>query len=233
MSINTKTLLAATALAFTATIANAATIAEYTFTSGSTASTGSLGSNIGFEAGIVNNDTALLNNNQLEIQGIDTSSVIDVGHTSYAAADKDEIDGQNWVTFTIAVSDTQELDLSSLTFDYTEIDPASFLLGVYTSKTGFTEGDHLLGLYRTGTSSGTFTDNNGTSVALSGITELQGLTDETVEFRFLLGDDSGATSRIHVLDNIVLNGDVTAVPEPSSTALLGLGGLALILRRRK
>lgn len=27
--------------------------------------------------------------------------------------------------------------------------------------------------------------------------------------------------------------DVTAVPEPSSTALLGLGGLALILRRRK
>ena len=27
--------------------------------------------------------------------------------------------------------------------------------------------------------------------------------------------------------------DFTAVPEPSSTALLGLGGLALILRRRK
>ena len=33
------------------------------------------------------------------------------------------------------------------------------------------------------------------------------------------------------LDNVVV--DVTAVPEPSAAALLGLGGLALILRRRK
>ncbi|MEZ7957082.1 MAG: PEP-CTERM sorting domain-containing protein [Rubritalea sp.] len=29
------------------------------------------------------------------------------------------------------------------------------------------------------------------------------------------------------------NFSITAVPEPSSTALLGLGGLALIMRRRK
>ena len=35
------------------------------------------------------------------------------------------------------------------------------------------------------------------------------------------------------LDALTLNGDITAVPEPSSAALLGLGGLALILRRRK
>jgi len=35
------------------------------------------------------------------------------------------------------------------------------------------------------------------------------------------------------IDNLSLNGTVTAVPEPSSAALLGLGGLALILRRRK
>ena len=32
---------------------------------------------------------------------------------------------------------------------------------------------------------------------------------------------------------VTLNGTVEAVPEPSTTALLGLGGLALILRRRK
>ncbi len=32
---------------------------------------------------------------------------------------------------------------------------------------------------------------------------------------------------------LAINGDVVAVPEPSSAALLGLGGLALILRRRR
>ena len=35
------------------------------------------------------------------------------------------------------------------------------------------------------------------------------------------------------LDSFSLEGDITPVPEPSTTALLGLGGLALILRRRK
>jgi len=34
-------------------------------------------------------------------------------------------------------------------------------------------------------------------------------------------------------DDITLNGTTVAVPEPSSAALLGLGGLALIMRRRK
>ena len=34
-----------------------------------------------------------------------------------------------------------------------------------------------------------------------------------------------------LIDNVVV--DITSVPEPSTTALLGLGGLALILRRRK
>ena len=41
---------------------------------------------------------------------------------------------------------------------------------------------------------------------------------------------NGSGSDIH-LDNISV--DVSAVPEPSSSALIGLGGLSLILRRRK
>ena len=39
-----------------------------------------------------------------------------------------------------------------------------------------------------------------------------------------------------ILNSITIGGvtfDSVAVPEPSTTALLGLGGLALIMRRRK
>ena len=39
------------------------------------------------------------------------------------------------------------------------------------------------------------------------------------------------TARTQYLDNIVLNG--TVVPEPTSLALLGLGGLALVTRRKR
>lgn len=233
MKINKTALsLATTCLtaALTAIDTHAAVITSFDFTGGTLNSTGgSSSSTIGFEAGITGSDTS---SGDLRIQGLQTAGGA-LGGSAYTSHDEDRIASENWITFSITVSDTQEIDLTSLNFDYTEIEPASFLLGVYTSKTGFTEGDHLLGLYRNGIPGGTFTTNNGTSVDLSGVTALQDLTDETVEFRFLLGDDSGATSRIHVLDNIVLNGDVTVVPEPSATALLGLGGLALVLRRRR
>jgi len=44
-----------------------------------------------------------------------------------------------------------------------------------------------------------------------------------------VGDDGNGTENYAFMDNVQLQ----SVPEPSSMALLGLGGLALILRRRK
>ena len=52
----------------------------------------------------------------------------------------------------------------------------------------------------------------------------------TIKTGYTDGVGTGGSEE-YILENLVVNG--TAVPEPSSTALLGLGGLALILRRRK
>ncbi len=48
---------------------------------------------------------------------------------------------------------------------------------------------------------------------------------------FTFAFSGGSTNNSSIFDNIAFEGAV--VPEPSSAALLGLGGLALILRRRK
>ncbi len=47
--------------------------------------------------------------------------------------------------------------------------------------------------------------------------------------QIVISFDAGSSTNVQHINAI----ELTAVPEPSSTALLGLGGLALILRRRK
>lgn len=69
--------------------------------------------------------------------------------------------------------------------------------------------------------------------------DLSGLADHTlavgesaiIQIAFSNGTGSGGGHHLF-LDNVAVSGDI-AVPEPSSALLLGLGGLALGLRRRK
>ena len=56
-------------------------------------------------------------------------------------------------------------------------------------------------------------------------------TASTSVFLAIRNNQGSAVSSQALIDDVTL--DYTPVPEPSSAALLGLGGLALILRRRK
>ena len=191
-------------LLFCATSARASSLAKYEFTSGSASSTGSYGSDIGFKAGIGGHDTS---SGELRIKGRQTAGSA-LGGTVYTAHDEARITSANWVTFSVTIPKSVDVNLASLNFDYTEVLPATFLLGVYSSKGGFTEGAHIEGFFRAGSPGGTLTDHVGTTVDLSGAA-FQKLRGETIEFRFLLGDNSGSATRIHVLDNIELIGTIT------------------------
>lgn len=58
-------------------------------------------------------------------------------------------------------------------------------------------------------------------------------TGLTANSLFRVVDLSAGGTQNMYLDNMLITSDAVAVPEPTTTALLGLGGLALILRRRK
>ena len=79
-------------------------------------------------------------------------------------------------------------------------------------------------------SSGDFTTNLWTAASTTIDPGTVGAFTDTAKIRFRSGGWANSTHSQQ--DNIVITG-VGGVPEPSTTALLGVGGLALILRRRK
>lgn len=117
-------------------------------------------------------------------------------------------------------------------YDYTlsySLDGSSFT-GVGTVISGINAGEAA-------TLSISGTDTGAISYDLSGVSALQGVSGQ-IYFRLDPAVSASGSSTNGVMsqragwvDDVVVNG--TVVPEPSSAALLGLGGLALILRRRK
>lgn len=129
-------------------------------------------------------------------------------------------DGRGLFTFTLTADAGQTIDVTDLTMStYRNGSGAPTQLQWHVSVDGGTEEE--FGTEQVGQTGGFDTDTFTESITGA----------STVQFTFRL-DNATGNGNIHFND-IQVNGAVSVVPEPSSAALLGLGGLALILHRRK
>jgi hypothetical protein len=125
-------------------------------------------------------------------------------------------DGNAPVSFMVTAG-AQDLSIDSLTTTIAAANPGSDLI------VGFQEAGAAAGTTVTLNAGSSWT---GTSLLASPVVIGAG---QTKTFTFNL--NSGALNSFHNIDEFVLNGEV--VPEPSVGILLGLGTLALTLRRRR
>lgn len=140
----------------------------------------------------------------------------------------DPVTTTNYFTFTVTAASGFTLNLTDLALKTALVDPnqPSGTTFVRSSVDGFA---FDLGSYtQTGTSGSDFTNR---SIDLTGAA-YQNLS--SITFRIYHYDDTDSTSStglVHRIDDVVLNG--SAIPEPASLAILGLGGLSMLVRRRR
>lgn len=126
----------------------------------------------------------------------------------------------------------QVLNLTSMSYIY--VHPGASGTGftdIYTDATGLSgTGDALGGSTATAL---TPTIDLTTANAAVDPGELNGLQNgDVITFRIYFGDGVDITSPVHRVDDIVVNGEIVAIPEPASIVLMGLGGLCAFRRRR-
>ena len=215
---------------------HAAVIAEYDFNSNLNASTADANITAGAVtsgAGISGSGRSSFSNSLFAKAGATSTTIISVGTA---------IANDDYFSVTMGADSGYYMDLDSITLDYGYTNDGApygvkdLKAYVFSSFTGFVDASDILGskfiqtdvadnsLQYPGGSPSLTVDLSAYSYVWSG---------GEIEFRIYLADTTGNDAYIHRIDNVTLNGVVAAVPEPSSTALLGLGGLALMLRRKR
>jgi len=137
--------------------------------------------------------------------------------------------GADYFTFTLEASSTYAFSLSSMVFNFQASGTGPQSWALFSSVTGWNEVDVLENWAGVG--------NGVTETAdLSGVTALQSASS-AIEFRVYGygASGTGGTGGFEGTgDDIVVNGTVapSAIPEPATMSLLGLGALAMVLRRK-
>lgn len=207
---NTLPILAATTFATAST--QAATLAEYTFTGESLSVSSELFTG---SASDITLGSAWVNSNTPTTDDFLTLNLAN-SNTNVAAA-------QNGFSFTYTVSGLSAGEALSLTSIAIEVEETVTRNTVRHSI--FVDGLNITGSVDPASFPATIDYD---FISADGYSSLS--NGDIVTIQYGMRDNEAGTL---TADNFILSGEVVAVPEPSSTALLGLGGLALILRRRK
>ncbi|MGJ8657748.1 MAG: PEP-CTERM sorting domain-containing protein [Akkermansiaceae bacterium] len=230
--------------------AQAAVLVTYELTGGSAIGTDANGadsitfSNLvfnGFDQSDVTSDTVPGDQDLIQVLGSEDVGGSNDLNTNLGQA----VAANSYFSFTVANNSGLALQLDSFSVDtaYTNSYRAGY--GLFSSADGFDSigADLIASRATTPTTFNSFTEVSTTQqtdlLTLAGAGANVASTDflladgEALTF-FLVGtQNSSSVTRAWEFDNISISGTTIPVPEPSSTALLGLGGLALILRRRK
>lgn len=129
-----------------------------------------------------------------------------------------------YFTFTITPVALTALDFTTFSFDISNGTTSTLVSYVLTLQTS------LDGFQNVATSTVISGLNNFTPVVFD-VSSLPNATGMT-EFRLLVRDNSTNPSSGLLIDNIVLNGNLAAIPEPSSWAMIVVGAGVLMLVQR-
>lgn len=229
------TALTAVILPLTTATSEAAVVAQYEFTANSLANTAASIPGLTVSSFSLGNYGDLTDNgasDNLRLSGDDDTD----SSTGTALTEG------NFLSFSVTVAAGFTMDLNTLSIDTQVTNAFQYSNSrIFTDIQGFDEivDDTIASVgISTGGGAQALTTNtidfNGGSYQGSNISDadFDGLTDTTVTFFIPWVDNSGSATRFSDVDNVILDVTVTPIPEPSSAMLLGLGGLAL-LRRRK
>ncbi len=145
-----------------------------------------------------------------------------------------------YLTWTVDASAGFEASVSDINFLYNAQQNADVEWALFSSQTGFASFSDSIASGSVDAADVFFGNSTKlVEVVLSGVSGLQGVEDE-IEFRLVLTNGVGAFSRSGIRDagedaGLTTLGTVSAsaVPEPSSIALFGLGVAGLVFRRRR
>ena len=186
-------------------------------------------SNTGSNAQIFRGDFALSGNNSIWREIVSAGAAADWTLELSVRKDGGAQGSAGW--FGIATANLGESNSSALTIMDDRIrltGGADYLVG-----SDFTSGFHSVRIAHDSVDNAYYYWINGELLNADLSTPIAGTNGGGFDNSTFIGDYSGTLAGDWSIDYIRLDNSAIAVPEPSSAALLGLGGLALVLRRRK